>query len=300
MKTAPLVLLLVAVSAATTVATSLLLRPGQTAAAEPDGAALARIQDSLDELRRENESLQKEIAELRTAPAARADSITREPDLDELVERAVARWMQDRDAAVAAAAVTAKVTAPAGPPFSLEASLGQLLNPYLGDEDRDALWQQALASGKMKELIGALEKSAALEPKNAALQFELGYAYLQPIISGEAAGPQAGEWSMKADAAFDKTLALDPLHWNARFNKAVSYSFWPPLFGKQQAAITNFETLITQQGGSNASPGFAETYLYLGNLYLQTGQLDKAKAIWNEGLGLFPGHRGLTERYQSN
>jgi len=212
-----------------------------------------------------------------------------------MVARAVERWMRENAEALAAAQAGAEETAVAAE-FSLDGALGQLMNPHLTGEEREALWQQALDSGKMLELIGALEKQAAADPRNTSLQFELGYAYLQPIITGQATGGQAGEWSMKADAAFDRTLALDATHWDARFNKAVSYSFWPPIFGKQKAAIENFETLVTQQAGMTPRPEFASTYLFLDNLYEQTGQSEKAREIWSQGLGLFPGNGELSAR----
>ena len=180
--------------------------------------------------------------------------------------------------------------------FSLDGALGQLMNPFLNQADREALWQQAVESGKMLELITALEVRAAADPRNAALQFELGFAYLRPITSGQAPGPQAGTWATKADASFDKTLALDDQHWDARFNKAVSYTFWPPIFGKQQAAISNFETLVAQQSGTASRPEFANTYFFLGNLYEQTGQADKARETWSKGLSLFPTDSMLLER----
>ena len=297
MRIAPLLLAMVAISAATTVTATLLLRPASPAAAsDPSGAGLAQVQADLAALQRENQGLKIEIAQLRTVPAARESAITREPALDDLVARAVERWMQENRASGAATAGAAEAGATVTADFSLEAALGQLLDPFLDGEDRAALWKQALDGGKMQELIAALEVSAAADPQNKALQFELGYAYLQPIISGQAAGPQSASWAIKADAAFDKTLALDDQHWNARFNKAVSYTFWPPIMGKQKAAITNFETLVKQQSGMPPRPEFANTYLFLGTLYEQTGQADKAREIWNQGFSLFPTDSGLRDR----
>ncbi len=286
---------MVAIAAGTTAIASLLFRPAAPLVDDGQGAALTQILQRLDQLQRDNLALQKEIADLRSAPAASGAGLNREPVLDDLVARAVERWMQENSAALAAeTAVGAEPEVAAA--FSLPGALSQLLNPGLTGEEREALWQQALDGGKMLELIGALEAQAAADPRNTALQFELGYAYLQPIMSGEAPGPQAAGWAIKADAAFDRTLALDDAHWDARFNKAVSYTFWPPIMGKQQAAISNFETLVTQQSGMSPRPEFANTYLFLGNLYEQTGQADKARAIWSQGLGLFPGNGELSAR----
>lgn len=295
MKTAPLLLAVAVLAVAASFVTHLMMRPGAAPdAASASDTALSRIEEQLAGLQRDNLALHKEIAELRSAPAARGESFTREPALDDLVARAVERWMQEN--AAASAAVPASSAAAVAAEFSVDAALSRLLSPPVSGEDREALWQEALDSGQLEALITALEARAAADPRNTSLQFELGYAYLQPIISGQAAGPQSASWAMKADAAFDKTLALDAAHWDARFNKAVSYSFWPPIMGKQQAAISNFETLVQQQAGMSPRPEFADTYLFLGNLYEQTGQADKAREIWSRGFGLFPNHSELSAR----
>ncbi len=104
---------------------------------------------------------------------------------------------------------------------------------------------------------------------------------------------------MKADEAFDAALARDDHHWDARFSKAVSPSFWPPLFGKQAEAIEHFETLMGQQEAlPQQGPKHAQTYLLLGNLYQQQGNNDKALATWNDGTQLFPDNHELAARVQ--
>ena len=156
MRIAPLLLAMVAISAATTVTATLLLRPASPAAAsDPSGAGLAQVQADLAALQRENQGLKIEIAQLRTVPAARESAITREPALDDLVARAVERWMQENRASGAATAGAAEAGATVTADFSLEAALGQLLDPFLDGEDRAALWKQALDGGKMQELIAA-------------------------------------------------------------------------------------------------------------------------------------------------
>ncbi|MHC4838807.1 MAG: hypothetical protein ACYTF3_11570 [Planctomycetota bacterium] len=100
---------------------------------------------------------------------------------------------------------------------------------------------------------------------------------------------------MKSDGAYDKALAIDPQNWDARFSKAVSYSFWPPVFGKQAEAIGHFETLIEQQGSRPKEDRFVQTYQFLGNLYAQTGKQAEAEAAWRAGLEQFPDNSGLKQ-----
>ena len=105
---------------------------------------------------------------------------------------------------------------------------------------------------------------------------------------------------MTADKAFDTALDLDPEHWDARFTKAVSLSFWPPITGKQPEAVSNFQTLIAQQEKSGVTqPHYAQSYLLLGNLYLQQGKTDLAMQTYQQGLGLFPDHGDLKSQLES-
>ncbi len=286
MRTLPLLAACCAVSGATAAAVLLLSDPAPTPppAVAPDPA----IASALADLRREQAQLQEEVAALRAAPAQPAE-VSRGPALEDLVRQAVAIYMEEQ--AAESGAVEAVAAA-----FSPEDSLGRLLDPRLGHEERDAIWKAAQEAGEFEQLIAELQARAAAEPRNAQLQFELGYGYLQPIMNGTAPGPKAGEWATKADGAFDAALAIDPANWDARFSKAVSYTFWPPIFGKQKAAIAQFETLVQQQGRMAPRPGFAQTYLFLGNLYEQTGQGDKAKETWNLGLAAFPNDPDLRKR----
>ena len=68
------------------------------------------------------------------------------------------------------------------------------------------------------------------------------------------------------------------------------------MFGKQAEAIQNFETLVAQQENAPSQPQFAQTYLWLGNLYLQQGKTDEAKAAYEHGLAKFPGDEDLLKQ----
>src|SRR5439155_25292705 len=92
----------------------------------------------------------------------------------------------------------------------------------------------------------------------------------------------------KIDAQYDKALELQPDHWEARFRKAVGLSYGPALSGRRSEAIAQFEHLVQQQATMPAQPGQAETYLYLGRLYEEQGNRDRAAAIWRQGLARHP------------
>ncbi|MFG0320556.1 MAG: tetratricopeptide repeat protein [Planctomycetota bacterium JB042] len=178
--------------------------------------------------------------------------------------------------------------------FDLEAFAARLRAGGMSDEEVERAWRKIVAAGRVDDAIDLLEELAELHPNDPDLQAHLGSAYIQKLMT--VPDLQRGEPAMRADAAFDAALKLDPQHWDARFSKAISLSFWPPIMGKQPEAIRQFETLLAQQEGSGApEPKHAQTYQFLGNLYLQSGQVDKAKEVFAKGLSSFPGNEALAQ-----
>jgi tetratricopeptide (TPR) repeat protein len=212
------------------------------------------------------------------------------------VDAAVSRWMDERQAQQLAAAAPeggAEVVAEAAP--DVGSLFDKLFDDDLGHDAREELWKQIRDAGLTDEIIKRMEAYAAANPQSPDAQVLLGEAYLHKIFE-VGSGPESGLWATKADKAWDAALALDPQHWDARFSKAVSLSFWPPMFGKQAEAINHFETLIAQQESQASKPQFAQTYLWLGNLYMQQGKTEQAKETYAKGLAQFPGDEDLTKQ----
>jgi cytochrome c-type biogenesis protein CcmH/NrfG len=66
--------------------------------------------------------------------------------------------------------------------------------------------------------------------------------------------------------------------------------------GKQPEAIRQFEVLLSNQEALPARPEFAQTYLFLGNLYHQKGDQEKAAETYKKGAGLFPQNDELARK----
>jgi tetratricopeptide (TPR) repeat protein len=187
--------------------------------------------------------------------------------------------------------------ADAAPADMLEDLLAELFAPDADRGSREAVWKRIREAGLTDEAIAEYERLAELAPNDPAAQTALGGAYLQKIQEvGQS--PEAGVWATKADQAFDRALGLDDHHWEARFTKAMSLSFWPPVFGKKGEAIQHFEILANQQEEGPASGHYAQTYLLLGNLYAEQGKPEKALQAWERGLGYFPGNESLSKQLQ--
>lgn len=197
--------------------------------------------------------------------------------------------------AVAGGGTAAPKTGAGSAPLDAASAFAQLSDPKLSDADREELWKRIREAKLTDAVIAEFEKRAKASPNDPDAQADLAYAYIQKIQEvGQ--GPEAGKWATKADKAYDAALALDPDHWDARFGKAISLSFWPPIFGKQPQAIKEFETLLASQSKKPADPSHAQTYLMLGNLYAQSGKADKALAIWQQGLAAFPDNAALKDK----
>lgn len=297
----PLVLVLSAATAALTarVATPAQAREGDTGSLALR-ADLARLSARVDELLEEQ-------ARLSGAVTAAAESTAAAPERSAVggVEEAVARWMEENAARLLAGAGLAAAGDEPGlaadprdlskePLQAIIAHLTGLDSIAWGDDD---YWQRLRDSGRIEEVVAEFERMAERDPANADLKVALGGAYLQQLF-GVGNSPAAGTLAMKADQAFDEALELDDEHWEARFSKAVSLSNWPAFLGKTGEAIHQFEVLIGQQEQGTASPEHAQSYLFLGNLYQQTGETSKALEAWKQGLGRFPEHDELRRQVE--
>ncbi len=262
-------------------------------AGDPAGleATVGELTKTLDAMQAEQAEMQKTLRDLSMRPAAPAAS-GRMPVGD--IDAAVARYIEENRPELVASADPAEEAAD---PDGIASMDVQTILQFLGDEsidwiEREELWQKLREAGRLDEVLAEFERRAELDPNNPDAQTELGYAYIQKIQE-VGAGALAGKWATMADQQFDKALALDEGHWEARYMKAVSLSHWPAFTGKQAEAINQLEKLIEIQGGSAPEDHHAETYLTLGNLYLGQGKTALALETWEKGLAVFPSHSGL-------
>jgi len=181
-------------------------------------------------------------------------------------------------------------------PFELASDADWLVftDPNATLDARQAAWASLRERGLLAEALALAEARAAAAPDDPRAQFDLGVGYIEKIQ--EVTGIEAGSWATKADKAFDRTLALDEEHLDARLYKAMSLSFWPPIFGKRAEAIAQFETLIEKQAGHPAQDHFANSYTLLGNLHMESGNAAKALEVWKAGAAAFPDDADLAAK----
>jgi tetratricopeptide (TPR) repeat protein len=296
--TLSLILMTGTVAALAGAAAGYLSAPKQAAgAADGSAAALESLRGELARLGQGQTSLERALEELRAgselvAPAAASLGARVAPSE---IDAAVARWMAERapESSAAASASGEQVS----PEERVAEALARFDAEELSDLEWQALWRELAEEGLTDELVAAFEARAAAAPNDPDAQVALAGAYLGKILE-VGNSPEAGMWATRADESLDRALAIDDHHWDARFTKAMSLSFWPPVFGKQGEAIRQFEILVEQQAGLAPDERYAQTHLLLGNMYRQIGEEERALSAWRLGLELYPDHEDLASQLE--
>lgn len=256
---------------------------------EPAEMQISRLQGEINDLR-------DLIQEPRGASIEPRERTALTPDQDAL-QVAVDAWLSENLpdllaergelVAVADASSEGTISTPEEAILALQAATDW-------DEQMAAL-AAAHEAGILDQVIEELERRAASQPDSESAQMELAAGYMQKLFT--TSNPiETGNWAMKLDQTYDKALTINDQSWDARFGKAMSLSNWPDFTGKKAEAIRQFEILRDQQRSASNGPGFDQTYLILGNMYQQQGQVDKARAAWQEGLDRYPDHTQLREQ----
>ncbi len=141
--------------------------------------------------------------------------------------------------------------------------------------------------------IKFFETLVANNPKSAGAYLNYGFAYVDKI-------PVAGTITQvilanTALANFTKSIELSPT-WIAYYTRGNSYLFWPKIFGRTPLGVADLEQAMKIQKADEKRPYHVRTYIALGDAYWKMDDLAKAKATWQEGLGLFPDNPQLKAR----
>ncbi|MHC4971947.1 MAG: tetratricopeptide repeat protein [Planctomycetota bacterium] len=171
----------------------------------------------------------------------------------------------------------------------VQALLGK---PFGPNESNRLFWWLSRNKDKIADVIKDLEKQIAENPNDPHLHVALATAWTAELTN-KPPGPQQGILWGKVGAAYDAALALDPNHWQARFGKAFGTSMAPEFLGLRPEAIRQFEKLKEIQSARAPEPHHAQVYFRLGTLYKDAGNAEKARAVWAEGLKLFPDNEEL-------
>ena len=198
-----------------------------------------------------------------------------------------------------AAAVPADSTTNSEAAIALRKTVDALLDPHITAAKKHELFQQLAKAGQLPDAIAELKQRALDNPNDPEIPTTLGEAQLNQVRVLKDAGADVNELgilAMQADQSFNAALKLDPSNYEAQLVKSISMTYWPADPTRDAQVVQTLSGLIDQQETMPQNPGFAQTYLYLGNEYQKIGQTAQATATWQLGLQKFPNNTDLQNK----
>ena len=206
--------------------------------------------------------------------------------------------------AAPATPATDTITTPAPAKSDADIAFGKLVDKLISTNlsaaDKHALFEQLRKDHQLDQAIAALQQRAAADPTNPEIPTTIGEAMLNKLRdlhdSGDTDTSDLGILAMQADQNFNAALKIDPSNYEAQLVKSISMTYWPADPTRDAQVVQTLTGLIDQQESMTPDPGFAQTYIYLGNEYQKIGQPDKAAATWQLGLAKFPNDPTLQQK----
>ena len=154
-----------------------------------------------------------------------------------------------------------------------------------------------IQAGEYDRSVAFFEKLVASHPQAANAWLNYGYAYVDKI-------PSAGSITQvilanTALTQFSKSIELRET-WLNLFTRGNSYLYWPKVFGRAPLGVADLEKAVAiARKEPKKRRVYARSFIALGDGYWKTDQPEKARAVWQEGLQLFPGEAQLQARLDS-
>jgi hypothetical protein len=92
-----------------------------------------------------------------------------------------------------------------------------------------------------------------------------------------------------------KSIDLQPT-WIALYTRGNSYLFWPKIFQHTPDAVADLERAYKMQKAEGKKSYHVRVYVSLGDAYWKSDDINKARAMWKEGLTMFPDSKPLKDR----
>ena len=137
------------------------------------------------------------------------------------------------------------------------------------------------------------ETLSTAHPKSANAALNYGFAYVDKM-------PAAGAITQviianNALTQFTKSIEAKP-SWIGYYTRGNSYLFWPVIFGKTKLGVADLEEAYKMQKAGPPRSYHVRVYVSLGDGYWKSDQLDRARAMWSEGLKQFPASAAIKDR----
>ncbi len=146
------------------------------------------------------------------------------------------------------------------------------------------LGEVRLGQKRTREAIEFFEKAAELNPKSATCHSRLGQVLMQHV--GEAEASQRAAVAGRALAAFQRSLAVDPDHYDAIVGLAHLHSEFPAELGGDFAKAAEYAGRVRKVNG-------LEGAVLLGSIAERQGRLEPALERYREAIGMWAGEPEL-------
>jgi tetratricopeptide (TPR) repeat protein len=195
---------------------------------------------------------------------------------------------------------TLSLIAPAlaqGPSDNELAKLEQALSAKPDDLRAGNDYRMALIkAGQYDRGLDFFEQLVAAHPSASNARLNYGFQYVDKI-------PAAGSITQvilanNALTEFSKSLDIKP-SWIGYYTRGNSYLFWPRIFGRTKLGIADLEEALKIQKAEPKRNHHARVYVALGDGHFKMDDLQKATAVWKDGLAQFPDNPGLKQRLSS-
>lgn len=147
--------------------------------------------------------------------------------------------------------------------------------------------------------IDFLENLVAQHEASINARYHLALAYVDKMPWYMFGMVQQGQQSNLSMEQLTKIIEMDSTYWGAWHGRGMNHLHWPRMMRHAPDAIADFMQALKIQNELNLSqpkPYFELTYLGLGDAYVKDRNHAEARAVWREGLALFPHSAKLRRR----
>ncbi len=149
------------------------------------------------------------------------------------------------------------------------------------------------APADFDRLLKFFETLTAAHPKAANAWLNYGFSYVDKIAASGSITQVL--LANSALGLFTKSIEAKP-SWIALYTRGNSYLFWPKIFNRAQLGVNDLEAAYKMQQGQPLKSYYVRVYISLGDGYWKTDNLEKARALWQEGVKRFPDSKPLKDR----
>jgi tetratricopeptide (TPR) repeat protein len=155
--------------------------------------------------------------------------------------------------------------------------------------------QAVIRAGAYDRALRFFEKLVAAHPNGPNGWLNYGYAYVDKIPTvGSISRVILANESLKR---FTRAIELNQ-GWLALYTRGSSYLYWPKVFGKAPLGLADLEKAMELVKKEPKRQVYDRVYVSLGDACWKNDQLERARAVWRDGLALYPGEPQLQARLE--